>query len=644
MKRMYPNQKNQRGLMRVILTRKNKMPSLKMMRMMKEQKTKEKKKKVKQKRKQKKQIHSLQLHHPLLPSHHHLPNSYSNHNQAPHKKTIKSPPTSGAPAPPSIDSTKQTKEIRKLRRHIIKLNTDLEATEREMNAQRIELERAATRMERDRTRHKQERDTLKTEHANELALVKKEYEGRLEEASAKHATQMEELRKRLERAEEMRAREGGEWNSELEEAVKRERHAQERVVALEDEKGVLVGQVSSLQGQITALESRLESSTKSHETASEREREAEDRLDSALTLHARQLGQRQAREAELERYVAELGAALVVARDREQNRLNKAKSGGASNDDTHYAVDDASLKAQLLTAEDELETVRAQLSLEQQRCQTLHQEVLDMAKEQTEEASAVSARQKQYDRQINDLRATVSRLESLVESGVSSSDNVSSSSNMGGDTTSSLGGGGENENELKRQISSLSDEVMRQRSKIDNHKGEVSTLKSRLRAAISRAEVAEKALTTSGNGTDPNYDIEGGIIGGASVGGRMKRRVKGGRKKVSQVFSIRSALGLQQGRVDGETTEQLGRFIDVIDTLSLHTGAFFRYNPIARGGFIVYILLLHAWAFCLVIFHAHSYEAEPFDSHGPHALLSSYRHIEQLSKSALIPVANEAQP
>mmetsp|Transcript_18356 Transcript_18356/g.26324 ORF Transcript_18356/g.26324 Transcript_18356/m.26324 type:complete len:217 (+) Transcript_18356:529-1179(+) len=200
MKRMYPNQKNQRGLMRVILTRKNKMPSLKMMRMMKEQKTKEKKKKVKQKRKQKKQIHSLQLHHPLLPSHHHLPNSYSNHNQAPHKKTIKSPPTSGAPAPPSIDSTKQTKEIRKLRRHIIKLNTDLEATEREMNAQRIELERAATRMERDRTRHKQERDTLKTEHTNELSLVKKEYEGRLEEASAKHATQMEDLRKRMERA------------------------------------------------------------------------------------------------------------------------------------------------------------------------------------------------------------------------------------------------------------------------------------------------------------------------------------------------------------------------------------------------------------------------------------------------------------
>ena len=38
-------------------------------------------------------------------------------------------------------------------------------------------------------------------------------------------------------------------------------------------------------------------------------------------------------------------------------------------------------------------------------------------------------------------------------------------------------------------------------------------------------------------------------------------------------------------------------------------GQILRYNPIIRGGSLLYLLILHLWAFFSFIFHAHMYEA-----------------------------------
>jgi outer membrane murein-binding lipoprotein Lpp len=62
---------------------------------------------------------------------------------------------------------------------------------------------------------------------------------------------------------------------------------------LRDEKSTLLSRVSSLQAQQAALENRLDSISQTADNAMEREREAEDRLDAALSIHARQLTQRQ---------------------------------------------------------------------------------------------------------------------------------------------------------------------------------------------------------------------------------------------------------------------------------------------------------------------------------------------------------------
>ena len=60
-----------------------------------------------------------------------------------------------------------------------------------------------------------------------------------------------------------------------------------------DEKAVLLDQISTLQSQQAALGSRLESLSQAADNGMSREREAEERLDAALTQHANQISKRQ---------------------------------------------------------------------------------------------------------------------------------------------------------------------------------------------------------------------------------------------------------------------------------------------------------------------------------------------------------------
>jgi predicted RNase H-like nuclease (RuvC/YqgF family) len=78
-----------------------------------------------------------------------------------------------------------------------------------------------------------------------------------------------------------------------------------------DEKTTLLSQISTLQSQDERLQSRLDSISNTADSAYMREREAEDKLDMMMSMHARQLAQRQAREAELERTISDLSANLA---------------------------------------------------------------------------------------------------------------------------------------------------------------------------------------------------------------------------------------------------------------------------------------------------------------------------------------------
>ena len=63
-----------------------------------------------------------------------------------------------------------------------------------------------------------------------------------------------------------------------------------------EEKSTYLSQITTLQGQQEMLGSRLESLTQTADSAMEREREADERLDAALSVHAKQISQRQVRK------------------------------------------------------------------------------------------------------------------------------------------------------------------------------------------------------------------------------------------------------------------------------------------------------------------------------------------------------------
>lgn len=551
------------------------------------------------------------------------------------------------------------KELRKLRRHVLQLNSDLESAEREIDAQRQELDRAASRMERDRSRHKQEKESTDATHKAEIAALVAAHERAIQQLKEANEGAMQEMEGRVARAEQQRAKEGGERDAELADALERERASVSAMARLQEEKTTMNERITSLTTEVSRLETRLEHATSQMDLASERERNAEEQLDKALSLHARQLGVRQKRESELEQTVADLGAALVVAK----NKVEAAMKAGVnfdgdgmanrSNSSNLYSDEDPmDLKARLQDSQDEIETLRAQLGLERQRCSTLHSELQDLSKEQADELSGAHAKQRQYERKISDLTTTVAKLQSSLRRAAGGADDVlignADTDAAAGEDTSSSGmqySGDVSSKEtdhLRKQIASLSEKIFEQQSKIDNGRGEISTLKNRLRSAALRAETAEKSLEvanqrlimmdapTSGMSS---ADEEMGLQGRRAtkkrrpVGASAQRR---GFQKASKVESIRSALGLHPGRFpSGGWQEMVASLLDTFDTLAVDLGSHFRHYPMSRLAFMMYMLMLHLWAFFLLVYHAHAQGTGTGDHYGPESLLKSYRHMEQ---------------
>lgn len=322
-----------------------------------------------------------------------------------------------------------------------------------------------------------------------------------------------------------------------------------------------------MQGQQAALGSRLESLTQAADNAMDREREAEDRLDAALTQHARQISHRQARESELERTIQELNAALVAKTHQtsrsSSNSLDK-KASDASNDNA---------AAKLENVQHELDTALAHLALERERVsckfwyflylilvpgfkkhlivlfsfiqsEALHQELREMSKESTQEASVVHAKQVQYERKVAELELTVSKLQRKRNQKEAS-----------GDSSESV----PSDNELSNQVKLLSEELMRLREKVSCQNSESLTLKNRLQTAIVRAEKAEEELVMASADGNSIYD--------SMEKANRPRRRRGGAPPTG---SIRTAMHLNAG--SGERAEKIGKVVDVVDSFASSTG------------------------------------------------------------------------
>jgi hypothetical protein len=260
-----------------------------------------------------------------------------------------------------------------------------------------------------------------------------------------------------------------------------------------------------------------------------------------------------------------------------------------------------------------------------------------MSKESTQEASAVQVKHLQYDRQIADMSLTIAKLQGSLREYQKESP---------GESTS-MDPAKVNDDEMANQIKLLSEEVLRLRDKVANQNSESLTMKSRLQAAIDRAtkleDEATAATTTSGNGMYDSMERAG-----ASGNGLGRRRRPGALPS----GSIRTAMRLSTGQ--GTRSEQIGKAVDVVDSFAVSTAKYLRKNPMARAGFISYLLLIHLWTFVVLFFHAHSLETEHGDfgdgvglSHGLDAVIQQHKQqllIEPGSVVEIKPESAQASP
>eukprot|EP00980_Cylindrotheca_fusiformis_P001506 scaffold346_cov116-Cylindrotheca_fusiformis.AAC.20 len=482
-------------------------------------------------------------------------------------------------------------ETKKLDKQVKSLEIQLETANSEIHAQAEELRRAGERMEKDRKLAQDEREELLDEQDEEVEQLKELHATEVNDLKSSYERQINELTKRLQVEESLRMQEGGDWTKELEDAVARERDALKQLNEVTLEKSKVESSESKLKTQHAALQTKLASALQSVKEATEREREVEDKLDAALSLHARQLTQRQTREAELEKTIFELGSALTVAQQKQQKQPVEPR---ARNDKSN------SYKEKLEAAEDEAETLKVQLNFETQRREALQQELNEISKERSEEISSAQARQQQHDRKVAAMESTIARLKkSLQELKAGSSGDMASGKD--GNTTkldSEL-------SESKQEIARLSDQLLRHQRMAETSKSEILALKGRLQSATARAEQAESSLVSAQTSSDyvtnrRGFDVEGGGL----PMGNTRRRVKGGGRVRggSAGRSIRSALNIGPGRTN-YAVEQAVVTIDALDKWMVETGSSMRHEPFARLGFLVYLMTLHLWTFALVVFH-----------------------------------------
>lgn len=482
-------------------------------------------------------------------------------------------------------------ETMKLDKEAKSLKIQLEAANSEIHAQGEELRRAGERMEKDRKLAQDEREELLDEQDEEIDQLKELHTTEINNRKSSYERQITELTSRLQVEESLRMQEGGDWTKELEDAVGRERDALKKLSEVNMEKSNFESSVSKLTAQQTALQSKLTSALQSLKEATEREREAEDKLDATLSLHARQLNQRQTREAELEKTIFELGSALTVAQQKQQKPSVQLQGNAQTT---------GSYKDKFEAAAEEAETLSVQLNLETQRREALQQELNEISKERSDEISTAQARQQQHDRKVAGMESTIARLKTSLQGlKAGGSSNLTTVDGKTAKLNSELA-------ELKQEVGRLSDQLLRHQRLAETSKSEILALKGRLQSATARADDAEKSLVSAQSSSDyPTrraFDVEGGGAGFSMANAR--RRVKGGGRlrAVSAGRSIRSALNIGPGRTH-YAIEQAVATVDALDKWMVDTGSFMRLEPFARLGFLVYLMTLHVWTFALVVFH-----------------------------------------
>lgn len=130
-------------------------------------------------------------------------------------------------------SKEAQKEVRTLRKHVVRLNMTLEKAENEIAALREELGQAAKRMEKDRIGAKEEREAARRQKNEEIRALQDEKERALKEQKAGFEGLVATFKDNIAELENTRKKEVGKWNKEIAQALEREQEMRTRADVLE---------------------------------------------------------------------------------------------------------------------------------------------------------------------------------------------------------------------------------------------------------------------------------------------------------------------------------------------------------------------------------------------------------------------------
>jgi hypothetical protein len=505
-------------------------------------------------------------------------------------------------------------ELGRMRQSQQQLQTELGATRRELHAVQAELAQAADTVAAERAATQEERDELLCEQEEELQQLKGKYEGQLQTLRNQLRSAQTQFREQWSETERERVQRDESLAGQLLEAQQRVTELEQTVQSLELSRAELQHQIGESREQSNAAQQQLQSVRERFQVAERAVVEADERYDTLVQQHKSQLQQRLHREAALEETVAELSrTAAVAATSNVDADMTPASNTVAERDQLAALVKDLQERLHIVT--EELEARTADWMESQERGQALERALSDVAQERQTEVAAL---QTQLQSQEARLHAVTHAHQRLLEQSARVHDTAAIGS-IHGHTEAVPQQQLVRELDLsKQQVTTLSDQLRRQKGQTETYKSELLALKGRLQAAMARAEAAEQHPQQQ-LALDHLSEIELGTSPTASSSLNHRRRVKGGRHNAARLGpstkTIRNALGWPRhnSAVPRQKLwlQHVGDTMDALDVWMLQTGGILRHEPLARLGFAVYMAMIHVWCFALILFH--TIEAEHGD-------------------------------
>ena len=131
-------------------------------------------------------------------------------------------------------SSKDTqREVRTLRKHVVRLNTTLEQAESEIAALQEELRQAAKRMDKDKANAKEQREAVEKQKNEEIQAIHEEKERAITEQRTAFEDQMATFKRTISEIEKTKWQEANNWNKEIAQALEREQEMRTRTSVLE---------------------------------------------------------------------------------------------------------------------------------------------------------------------------------------------------------------------------------------------------------------------------------------------------------------------------------------------------------------------------------------------------------------------------